>query len=73
MKGNIFVEIFQYLIHVIKIFFGFGSNYHRRYRKHRKLYQRLDKFFTIDHRTIEEPDDTNNEKKKYPFPPNVTQ
>jgi|WetSurMetagenome_2_1015567.scaffolds.fasta_scaffold570735_1 uncharacterized protein (DUF2225 family) len=72
-RKNIFVEAIYYVLHVIRIFFGLGSNYHMRYRKHRKLYQRLDKFFTIDQRSIEEPDISEEQVKKYPFPPNTTQ
>jgi hypothetical protein len=74
MKKNIISEVIQYLVHVIRLFFGFSSNYHMRGRKHRKLSQRLSKFVTVNHRSIEEPETGEPSAKKiYPYPGNTSQ
>jgi hypothetical protein len=69
---NIVSEVFQYSLHVIKIFFGFESNYHYRHHKRRKLSQRLTRFMTVNHRSIDESTENDIKAKvKYPYPPNT--
>jgi hypothetical protein len=74
MKANVLLEPFQFILHYIKVILGLSSNYHMRHHKHQKLSSKLNKFMTMDHRSIEKPDFSEVESKNYfLYPPNPTQ
>jgi hypothetical protein len=70
MKDNLLYEGYAYIVHVIRIFLGLGSNYHMPHHKPRKLIQRLNKNLISNYRSLEDSDSSEQSSKdKYPFPP----